>query len=126
MLTIVSPISVLSYPNKNDTRKPVNASNMLIITSIWMPTKSGIVCRAVVAHAFNLSTWEAEAAGFLSSRPAWFTVRLQRNPVSKNKQTKKSGVIKCRMLTGTMFQMLIKFEKFERTIGLNIHTNVKR
>jgi major histocompatibility complex class I len=27
----------------------------------------------VVAHAFNLSTWEAEAGGFLSSRPAWFT-----------------------------------------------------
>ena len=27
--------------------------------------------RAVVAHAFNPSTWEAEACGFLSSRPAW-------------------------------------------------------
>jgi hypothetical protein len=26
----------------------------------------------VVAHAFNPSTWEAEAGGFLSSRPAWF------------------------------------------------------
>jgi hypothetical protein len=24
----------------------------------------------VVAHAFNPSTWEAEAGGFLSSRPA--------------------------------------------------------
>jgi hypothetical protein len=29
--------------------------------------------RAVVAHAFNPSTWEAEAGGFLSSRPAWST-----------------------------------------------------
>jgi hypothetical protein len=29
--------------------------------------------RAVVAHAFNPSTWEAEAVGFLSSRPAWST-----------------------------------------------------
>jgi hypothetical protein len=28
---------------------------------------------AVVAHAFNPSTWEAEADGFLSSRPAWST-----------------------------------------------------
>jgi major histocompatibility complex class I len=28
---------------------------------------------AVVAHAFNPSTWEAEAGGFLSSRPAWST-----------------------------------------------------
>jgi hypothetical protein len=29
--------------------------------------------RAVVAHAFNPSTWEAEAGGFLSSRSAWST-----------------------------------------------------
>jgi hypothetical protein len=27
----------------------------------------------VVAHAFNPSTWEAEAGEFLSSRPAWST-----------------------------------------------------
>ena len=27
----------------------------------------------LVVHAFNPSTWEAEAAGFLSSRPAWST-----------------------------------------------------
>jgi hypothetical protein len=27
----------------------------------------------VVACAFNPSTWEAEAGGFLSSRPAWST-----------------------------------------------------
>jgi hypothetical protein len=32
------------------------------------------VCGAVVAHAFNPSTREAEAGGFLlSSRPAWST-----------------------------------------------------
>jgi major histocompatibility complex class I len=29
--------------------------------------------RAVVAHTFNPSTWEAEAGGFLSLRPAWST-----------------------------------------------------
>jgi hypothetical protein len=29
--------------------------------------------QTVVAHAFNLSTWEAEAGGCLSSRPAWST-----------------------------------------------------
>jgi hypothetical protein len=28
---------------------------------------------AVVAHAFNPSTWEAEAGRFLSLRPAWYT-----------------------------------------------------
>ena len=27
----------------------------------------------VVAHTFNLSTWEAEAGGLLSSRPVWST-----------------------------------------------------
>jgi hypothetical protein len=27
----------------------------------------------VVAHTFNPSTWEAEAGGFLSWRPAWST-----------------------------------------------------
>jgi hypothetical protein len=26
-----------------------------------------------VAHAFNSSTWEAEAGGFLNSRSAWST-----------------------------------------------------
>jgi hypothetical protein len=30
-------------------------------------------CWAVVAHAFNPNTREAEAGGFLSSRPAWST-----------------------------------------------------
>lgn len=30
-------------PNKNDTRKPLNASHMLIVTSIWILNKSGIV-----------------------------------------------------------------------------------
>ena len=29
--------------------------------------------RAVVAQAFNPSTWEVEAVGFLSLRPAWTT-----------------------------------------------------
>jgi hypothetical protein len=28
---------------------------------------------SVVVHAFNPSTWEAEAGGFLSSRPTWST-----------------------------------------------------
>jgi hypothetical protein len=50
-----------------------------------------------VAHTFKPSTWEAEAGGFLSSRPAWSTERVpgqpglyrERNPVSKNK-TKKT------------------------------------
>jgi hypothetical protein len=31
----------------------------------------------MVAHAFNPSTWEAEAGGFLSARPAWSTNEFQ-------------------------------------------------
>jgi hypothetical protein len=49
----------------------------------------------VVEHAFNLSTWEAEAGGFLSSRPAWskgvssrIARATQRNPVSKKPKPK--------------------------------------
>jgi hypothetical protein len=41
---------------------------------------SSLICRnrnyflpGVVAYAFNPSIWEAEAGGFLSSRPAWST-----------------------------------------------------
>jgi hypothetical protein len=57
--------------------------------------------QAVVAHAFNPSTWEAEAGGFLSWRPAWSTEwvpgqpGLYRETLSQkikkqtNKQTKK-------------------------------------
>jgi hypothetical protein len=37
----------------------------------WLKTLA--VSWAVVAHAFNPSTWEAEAGRFLSSRPAWST-----------------------------------------------------
>jgi hypothetical protein len=33
----------------------------------------GYTVPGVVAHASDPSTWEAEAGGFLSSRPAWST-----------------------------------------------------
>ena len=43
-----------------------------------------------MVHAFNPSTWKAEAGEFLSSRPAWSTARtaraLQRNPVLKGEK----------------------------------------
>jgi hypothetical protein len=50
----------------------------------------------VVAHAFNPSTWEAEAGGFLSLGPAWSTEwvpgqpELHKETLSQktNKQTK--------------------------------------
>jgi hypothetical protein len=44
----------------------------------------------MVTHAFNPSTWEAEAGGFLSSRPAQSAARAtQRNPESNPSHTKK-------------------------------------
>jgi hypothetical protein len=49
----------------------------------------------VVAHAFNPSTWEAEAGGFLSSKPAWSTEGvpgqpgLHRETLSQKKKKKK-------------------------------------
>jgi hypothetical protein len=38
------------------------------------------VSPGMVAHAFNPSTWEAEAGEFLSSRPAWSTERVPGQP----------------------------------------------
>jgi hypothetical protein len=52
------------------------------------------MCQVVVTHAFNTSTPEAEAGGFLSSRPAWSTKwvpgqpELYRETLSR-KQTNK-------------------------------------
>jgi hypothetical protein len=50
----------------------------------------------MVAHAFNPSTWEAEAGRFLSSRLLVYKVSsrtaraIQRNPVSENKNKNKT------------------------------------
>jgi hypothetical protein len=49
----------------------------------------------VVVHAFNPSTWEAEAGGILSSRPTWSTEWVPGHPgihseiLSKKKIKKK-------------------------------------
>jgi hypothetical protein len=64
---------------------------------------------AVVPHAFNPSTWEAEAGGFLSSRPAWSTEWVpgqpgllretlsQKTKQNKTKQTNKKQEKMCIM-----------------------------
>jgi hypothetical protein len=63
------------------------------INSFLLPCVNGrfkIKIRLVlgmVAHAFNPSTREAEAGGFLSSRPAR---AIQRNPVSKKTKKQKN------------------------------------
>jgi hypothetical protein len=52
----------------------------------------------MVAHAFNPSTWEAEAGGSLSSRPPWSTKRVPGQPrqhreILSQKKKKKLIVI---------------------------------
>jgi hypothetical protein len=39
----------------------------------YLTIKNEDISQVVVVHAFNLGIWEAEAGGFLSSRPAWST-----------------------------------------------------
>jgi hypothetical protein len=69
-------------------------------------------CRAVVAHAFNPSTWEAEAGGFLSSRTARAT---QRNPVSKKPNQKKKknrkhlSMLQCPQATVVIFYFIFYY-----------------
>jgi hypothetical protein len=61
----------------------------------------------VVAHAFNPSTWEAEAGGFLSSRPTWSTKCFPEKPClekqNKTKQNKtKQNKTKCHLYLDTV------------------------
>jgi hypothetical protein len=49
------------------------AATFIFSSSQNRTIRMGTPHRAVVAHAFNPSTWEAEAGRFLSSRPAWST-----------------------------------------------------
>jgi hypothetical protein len=52
------------WPELGD--RPASASRVIEL-------KMCLFLPGVVVHAFNPSTWEAEAGGFLSSRPAWST-----------------------------------------------------
>jgi hypothetical protein len=54
---------------KNKRVFPYKTGKEIVIESCNNPK----VSRAVVAHAFNLSAWEAESGRFLSSGPAWST-----------------------------------------------------
>jgi hypothetical protein len=49
--------------------KYIPLENLVFIKKIEIHKRS----RAAVAHAFNPSTWEAEAGRILSSRSAWST-----------------------------------------------------
>jgi hypothetical protein len=52
-----------SVPSTRIHKKP--QTNKTHLLKMWEP--------GMMAHAFNPSTWEAEAGGFLSLRTAWST-----------------------------------------------------
>jgi hypothetical protein len=72
--------------------------------------------RAVVAHAFDPSTREAEAGGFLNSRPAWSTKwvpgqpGLHRETLSRKKKKKKKDTI-CETIVEVKSRSEFKREK---------------
>jgi hypothetical protein len=67
----------------------------------------------VVAQAFNPSTWEAEAVGFLSSRPAWSTkcvpgqLELYRETLSRKRKKKKKKKEKKKEINGGRAQSIV-------------------
>jgi hypothetical protein len=69
-----------------------------------------------VSHAFSPSTWEVEAVGFLSSRPASNRVSsrtartTQRNPVSKKKKKNTNPKFTWKMNNTLLNNTLVKEE----------------
>jgi hypothetical protein len=69
----------------------------------------------MVAHAFNLSTWEAEAGGFLSWRPAWSTEwvpgqpGLHRETLSWKKEKKQQQQKTNKQTTWLLYETLLQF-----------------
>jgi hypothetical protein len=72
----------------------------------WLGSSICFCGQAVVAHAFNPSTWEAEAGRFLNLRPAWSTEwapgqpELHGETLSLNKQRKVSASVSVSCLLG--------------------------
>ena len=61
----------IGHPDKNLNREMLDISdiiNQFDLTDIYKA-----FCQVVVEHAFNPSTWKAEAGRFLSYRSAWST-----------------------------------------------------
>jgi hypothetical protein len=66
---------IISQQEKKSMHTHTHSPSFLInirIIAVNSPMKTQSIW-AVMAHPFNPSTWEAEAGGFLSSRPAWST-----------------------------------------------------
>nr|AAR87792.1 unknown [Mus musculus] len=65
--------STLRHTQASKSTDLVHMSRVTETSPIWTRTIKNVhsLSRALVAHAFNPSTWEAEAGRFLNSRPSW-------------------------------------------------------
>jgi hypothetical protein len=97
-------------PNSNAWKGPGFQEPGRVKKNLWNSRQiRNNLCRPVVAHAFNPSTWEAEAeAGrFLSSRPAWSTKwvpgqpGLHRETLSWKQTNKKNYLLWVKATTHT-------------------------
>jgi hypothetical protein len=79
-----------------------------VVMFVLLMYKNPCFSRVVVAHAFDSSTWEAEAGGFLSLRPAWSTKWVPGQPglyretlprKKTNKQTKNEPCLRATKYT---------------------------
>jgi hypothetical protein len=60
---------------------PVMSCSFSLLEHLYIHgTYTNLYRLSVVAHAFNPSTWEAEAGEFLNLRPAWSTERVPGQP----------------------------------------------
>jgi hypothetical protein len=72
-------ISVHDFQKAIYKRMKALNSNFILLNlwleeiTCYLKLKCNNLSGAVVVHAFNPSSWEAETDGFLSSRPAWST-----------------------------------------------------
>jgi hypothetical protein len=95
--------------------EPFSSLGTFSSSSFGGHVQSKIRSRALVVHAFNPSTWEAEAGGFLSLRSAWSTEwvtgqpGLHRETLSRIKQTKKriaSGTFRVQVFSSVLHRHL--------------------
>jgi hypothetical protein len=59
------------------------AGKTLLFLKLWdldHSIKNSILGQVIIAHTFAPNTQEAEADGYPSSRPAWYTDRVLRQP----------------------------------------------
>jgi hypothetical protein len=66
-------LSMYNFLDNNNSKNSHVHGAIALCLYTMMFLRNGSTKPGVVAHAFNPSTREAEAGGFLSSRPAWST-----------------------------------------------------